>query len=113
MTDDSIKREEIRALMEVQSKSTEQMVLVAERLKLITDAQEKIANKLSNGIVKDLKDEFDKTLTQCNKDVLKDIGTIAVRTKEIKDSVNWLKILFGITGIVIIIATVLLRLMGH
>lgn len=109
MADDSIKREEIKALMDVHAKATEQMVLIAERLKVITDIQNKISDKLSNGLAKQIGESLKEALDACKTAVVTEIAPIKKDFKEIKDSVNWLKILYGVLGLVILIASVILK----
>ena len=105
---DGMTREEIRALVDVQSKHTEQMVLVAQRLQTIAELQSKIAEKLSNGVAKDITDAVDKMLNV----KFQVVACCGGKVDEIKDSVTWLKIILGSATLIIIIATVIVNVIS-
>ena len=102
-------KEELKILMEVQAKATEQMVLVAEKLKSIAETQEKINNRLMNGIVKELVEQFCREANNCRGYILKDLDVISGRTKEIKESVAWLKILWGLLALGVFLAGIIIK----
>jgi len=108
---DPLTREEVKAMLDVQTKNTEQMVLIAQRLQKIVeqnisiaDCQEKVVNRLYNGLAKEIKDGVKEALTE----KFKVADLICSETKKdvkiIKGDVFWIKIIFG--AIAFITATV-------
>ena len=117
---DPISREELKAIIETQSKATEQMVLVAKSLSDILIEQKKITDKLSNGFVKDLSDKCKENGALCSSSICRNFEkALEPFTKylpEIKEAVTttkqdstFLKWFVGSIGIIIVIATVILR----
>lgn len=106
MTDGNIKREEIKALMEVHSKSTEHTVLIAERLKIMAELLDKICERVSDGITKDI--------IICFKDFALDLNEelteIKKNTKEARDDVAFMKIIIGASSFILFIAAVLQKI---
>lgn len=131
---DPISREELRAIIETQSKATEQMVLVAKSLSDILVEQRRLSEKLSNGVMKEFTQTIVDHVASCTESMREDLKNACVRqdkvldvaeraqTKvendipEIKrvvismsDDIKFSKWFIGAVGLVIIVATVLLR----
>ena len=113
MSGDAITREEMKAMIDVQVKNTEQMVIIAQRLQTIAEQNENTIGLLRNGLADkivtgikeycgDKMDGIDKSI-KYNKDKIENINS----------GISWLKILFGITGLVVTIAAVILKVTGH
>ena len=131
---DPISREELRAIVETQSKATEQMVLVAKALTDILAEQKKIADKLSNGIMKDLDERCKQNSTTCSGNIVRcfeklfdtqakilgyverveptihnDLPEIKEAVIETRDDARFSKWFIGSVGLIIVVATVVLR----
>ena len=100
-----ITKEEINALMTVQAKSVEQQVIIAERLKVIVDNQEKTLNRLQNGIAKEITENIKETC----EDVEKAVCGVKKDTGEIKKDTNWLKWLYGSVGLIVVLSMVFIN----
>lgn len=86
MADNPITYEQLKVMMEIQSKDTEQMVLVADRLKEIAEILKDLAPKIA--------------VTEENK---KTLAEIKVKTDTIQEKTNTLLIIYGaLTGLVAI-----------
>jgi len=101
-----ITKEEINALMTVQAKSVEQQVLIAERLKVIVDVQEKTLERLRNGLAK----EISENVVKCNQDVKCTVAEVKEDTSQIKKDTTWLKWLFSSVGLIVLIAMVFINI---
>jgi len=86
VADNPITYEQLKVMMEIQSKDTEQMVLVADRLKEIAEILKDLAPKIA--------------VTEENK---KTLAEIKVKTDTIQEKTNTLLIIYGaLTGLVAI-----------
>jgi len=118
-----ITREEMRAVVEVQSKNTEQMLAVVKSLERIIETQnhitllqEKLVEKLSNGMKKEIAHEVVTELTlSCEPlmanikkgcELMQDRTPLIHKIAEDIDRVKWF---IGIVGFVIVVSTVILR----
>jgi len=89
--EENVTMKEIQAVMEVQGKTAEQMGKIAERLQTISENQEKLLNKFSNGFGKEL-------TTSLN---------------EIKTDTGFLKVLFSLIGVVIVVTVIVTTVINH
>jgi len=135
---EAITREELKAIVETQSKATEQMVLVAKSLSDILFEQKKLTEKLANGALKDviqqILEHVDSRFDLMNKSledhrihvlscqekliealqdfkpkVTDDIPEIKESLVVVKDDIKLSKWFIGIVGIAIIITTTIIR----
>ena len=117
MTDDPITKEELKLLLEVQAKSTEQMVVIAQRLQSITECQERILSiqdrvvgRLYNGMGKEIVEACNTKLNTKCQDIKSESDKREKILRNIKSDTFWIKIIFGaiafITAIVIAITQV-------
>ena len=109
-------KEEIDALISVQTRATEQMITIATTLRQIAEDEKEVLHKLSNGIRKEIVDGVKLEMTICNEkltneltqvhEMLSERGSVI---KRIDDNINYTKWFIGIIGVVVVIATVILR----
>ena len=120
-------KDELKMMIEVQSKATEQMVLVAQRLQEIVttqnsllklqeqshDAHEKIIDRLYNGmaidIVKGIVSGMTDKISQISQDRIKDTQIL----ESIKKDTGWQKIVFGSLTLLIAIAFLINQIVAH
>ena len=95
-------KEELNALMSVQSKAVEQQVIIAERLKVIVDNQEKTLSRLQNGLAKEIGEKIKET---CNGFEDK-IDAINSKADCIQGTTTFLKWLYGSVGLIVVLAMV-------
>jgi|WetSurSiteA1Bulk_404760.scaffolds.fasta_scaffold30278_4 hypothetical protein len=113
---ENITKEELMAMIATQSKATEQMVIIANYLREITEEQKKITERLTNGVKKEITESITKELQICNVKLTDEVEQIdkmltdrgAVITN-ISNDISFTKWFIGIVGIVVVIATVILR----
>ena len=101
-----ITKEELNAMLTVQAKSVEQQVIIAERLKVIVDNQEKTLSKLSNGLAK----EITGSIKDCNTGVCEKIKEVKENTSTIKKDTTWIKWLFGSVGLIVTLSMVIINI---
>jgi len=118
-----ITREEMRAVIEVQSKNTEQMLAVVKSLERIIETQnhisilqEKLVEKLSNGIKKEIAHEVTIELTSILSPTISDVHKTCELLQErtptimkISTDIDRVKWFVGIVGLVVVVSTVILR----
>lgn len=118
-----ITREEMQAAMRVQSKNTEQMLAVVQNLEKIIDnqthltkLQEKVVEKMTNGIKNEIAHEVVTEMSIQNEACLnitrRTMSMLEDRTpviRKIANDIDKVKWFIGVVGIVIIIASVILR----
>jgi len=118
-----ITREEMRAVIEVQSKNTEQMLAVVKSLERIIETQnhisilqEKLVEKLSNGIKKEIAHEVTIELTSVLSPTISDVHKTCELLQErtptimkISTDIDRVKWFVGIVGLVVVVSTVILR----
>ena len=118
-----ITREEMRAVIEVQSKNTEQMLAVVKSLERIIETQnhisilqEKLVEKLSNGIKKEIAHEVNIELTSVLSPTISDVHKTCELLQErtptimkISTDIDRVKWFVGIVGLVVVVSTVILR----
>ena len=100
-----ITKEEINALMSVQSKAVEQQVMIAERLKIIADNQEKTLNRLQNGLARDIIERVNEE----NCGVKKEVIAMRQIVSAVKGDISWVKWLFSSIGIIVTITMVFIN----
>ena len=54
MSDGAVSRDELKAMVDVQSKNVEQLTVIANHLATIVDRENKIYERLYNGLAKDI-----------------------------------------------------------
>jgi len=101
-----ITKEEINALMTVQAKSVEQQVIIAERLKVIVDNQEKTLARLQNGLAREIKENLKDEL----EDVNKEICGLSKSCSTIKNDTTWIKWLYGSVGLIVALSMVFVNI---
>lgn len=113
---ENITKEELLAMISTQSKATEQMVIIANYLREITEEQKKITERLTNGVKKEIVENVAKELQVCNIKLTDEVEKIDKMLTErgsiitnIAGDINFTKWFIGIIGIVVVIATVILR----
>jgi len=139
---EAITREELKAIVETQSKATEQMVLVAKSLSDILFEQKKLTEKLANGTLKEAiqqilehvdsrfdfmnkelaehrhhintcQDKFIEIMQEFKPKVIADIPVIKEGLESMRDDIKFSKWFIGIVGIVVIVATTIVRGMDN
>jgi hypothetical protein len=101
--DEGITRDELKLMMEVQSKATEQMVLIADRLKEIVDAQ-KLALDNHNKILIELSNVKGSEIS-----AQKSADKVETIIENMKNDITHAKWFIVIISLTIIVATVVLR----
>lgn len=105
-----ITRAEIQAMLEVQAKSVEQLTVIARSLQDISAKDEKISERLYNGLGKEIIDGLSKILKDCemarNKD-LDDMRKLAIGVKNDTAFLKWIYAgLFGLVALAWLIVEV-------
>jgi len=106
----------LMVLVEVQTKATEQMINIANSLHVLAEEQKEILHRLTNGMKKEIIDGVKLEMTICNEKLTGELSQVhemldsrGDTIKRIDDNINYTKWFVGIVGIVIVIATVILR----
>ncbi len=60
-------KDEFRALLEIQAKNVEQLTTIANHLAIMVDTQNDIHARLYNGMTKEIVDNINLTVRDCNK----------------------------------------------
>jgi hypothetical protein len=120
-----ISKDEFKIALEVQAKATEQMVIIAGALKDISVELREVHDRLSNGAIKDIVQGVSDNYNHVHKETIATLGRIedcqqkfpvivegVVTNSSISRDVNHVKWFVGIVGVVIIVATLILRLLG-
>lgn len=125
-----VTKEELKAMIEVQSKNVEQLTVIANHLSTIVERENKIYERLYNGLSKEisgaiivmiekLKEEVEETkkgqTTQCAAatTTLKTTFAEELSNSSIAKDIGHVKWFIGIVGVVIIVATVILNGIGR
>jgi hypothetical protein len=117
---ETLTKDELKAILDTQSKATEQMVLVAKALTDILTEQKRITDKLSNGFIKDLSDKCKENGTICSTGITRsfekaleplvnDLPEIKEAVLTTRDDAKFSKWFIGSVGLVMVVAMVLLR----
>jgi len=93
--DENITKAEIKAMVDVQIKSTEHLAIVAKSLQDISAREDKIYSKLSNGLGKDIVEGVGKIVKDCEAHRSTDILEMKKVALEIKTDVGFLKWIYG------------------
>ena len=127
MSPEPATKDELKMMIEVQGKATEQMVLVAQRLQEISttqssllrqqelshDAHEKIIARLYNGmandIVKGIVNGMTDKISQISQDRLRDTKIL----ESFKKDTGWQKLIFGALMSLIAIAFLVNQIVAH
>ena len=132
MSLEAISKDELKIMLEVQSKSTEQLTIIASHLATIVDRENKIQERLYNGMAKEISTSLASTLKEVadniihnqtkimeniikvNENMTEKIETIPPTLSETLDKTKTAKIirgvalLVGMVTIVVMISTVVL-----
>ena len=117
---DPVTKDELRLMIDVQSKATEQMVLVAQRLQEIAttqisllrlqelshDAHEKIISRLYNGMATEIEHGVITAITDKIFQISKDRTSDSEKLDSIKKDTGWQKIIFGSLTAMVAIALI-------
>lgn len=111
-----ITKEEFLALIDVQTKATEQMITIATSLHAITEEQKEILHCLKNGMKKEIVDMMKQECFHCTSKINDGINILhetlsdrGIVIKRIDDNINFTKWFVGIVGCIVIAASVILR----
>ena len=96
---DDITKQEIMAMIEVQSKTAQQMERIANSLHSITEEQKVITSQLTNGIVEKITAAISTRCEQCRKKI-----------DNMCTDLLWVKIIIGSISLVAMIALVIIKL---
>ena len=109
---EEITKDEIKAIIETQSKATEQMVIVAGHLKTIADEQKKISAMMSNGLKKEIVDSIVNSVNENFKEAGKVFQSCNVKMDTVKNDVQHAKWFIAIVGVLIVVLTIMFRFWG-
>jgi hypothetical protein len=109
---EEITKDEIKAIIETQSKATEQMVIVAGHLKTIADEQKKISAMMTNGLKKEIIDGIITKVDEHFKEAGKVFHSCNIKMDKVGTDVTHAKWFIGVVGTVVIVVTVILRIIG-
>ena len=109
-------REEMNAMVETQVKATEQLVMIAERLRNISENQVKITERLHNGMARDIADHFIRSTKDSFDIMYKELkekqDKITKSIEDTRDDSKMAKWFFGILSLVIVICTIIFQFNG-
>ena len=111
--EDAITKDELKIMISVQTKNTEQMVIIAQRLGAIVEQNEKTIELLRNGLANKITTGLKEFNGNKMDAIVENIEYNKKKIDSIDGGIMWLKILIGTTGLVVTIATVLLKVTGH
>ncbi len=119
-------KEEFKTLLEIQAKNVEQLTTIANHLTTIVDTQNSIYDRLYNGMAKEISDNVITTVKECNKHCseahLKLENTIGampvvvdekIKNSDISRDIKHTKWFIGAVGLIIIVASILVRVMDN
>jgi hypothetical protein len=127
---DLVSREELKAMMDIQSKNVEQLTVIANHLSTIVDRENKIYERLYNGLAKDISLAVTTTMEKLSEEVtgarkeqvgmcaaasplLKAEITACLANSTISKDIGLIKWFISIVGVLIVIASVFLNGMGR
>jgi hypothetical protein len=101
MDTEHITRAEIQAMIDVQSKSVEQLTIIAKSLQDISAKEEKIQTRLFNGLGKEITEAICKSMKECEDVRSRSIEEMREIAKGVKSDTTFLKWLYtGLFGLV-------------
>jgi len=110
---EEITKAEINAMIEVQAKSAEQLATIANCLKEITNREEKIINRLYNGLGKEITESIVRAMKDCEAVREKEIADMKKVANCIKSDVSFLKWIYGGLFALIGLAWLILQIVTH
>ena len=110
---DEITKAEILAMIEVQAKSAEQLATIAGSLKDIVDREEKISNRLFNGLSSEISTKVTNKMAECQTIVVKDLTEIKKVGFKISGGVTFLKWIYGGLFGLVAFAWLILQVLEH
>ena len=110
---DEITKAEIQAMIEVQAKSAEQLATIAGALKDIVDREEKISNRLFNGLSKDISANVTEKVLAGQVTIVKELDTVKKVGYKIDSGVIFLKWIYGGLFALVALAWLILQTIDH
>lgn len=110
---EGITKAELQAMIEVQAKSAEQLATIAGALKDIVDREEKISNRLFNGLSKDVALAVCTEVKSLNENYDERTNTIKKIVFRIDSGVTFLKWIYGGLFGLVAFAWLILRVIEH
>lgn len=110
---EEITRAEIQAMIDVQAKSAEQLAVIAGALKDIVDREEKISNRLFNGLSKDISTAITEKVLVGQQGIGKELDTIKKVGYKIDGGVIFLKWIYGGLFALVALAWLILQVIEH
>ena len=127
MSGDTVSRDELKTMIEVQSKNVEQLTVIANHLNSIVERETKIYERLYNGISKEISSAVIKSLeVNCDgiKDIMRTQATECANTctkfpelvkkeldaSSISKDVGHMKWFVSIIGVLIVIASIIVNM---
>ncbi|MFA6971834.1 MAG: hypothetical protein WC208_10585 [Gallionella sp.] len=114
--DTVITKEELLAMLDVQSKNAEHLILIATHFQTLVESQNKILARLQNGMAKEIKDGVNGYLTEALKTFKEQMDRVEKVNTSVKDDTRWIKVIFGSIAIIVAIGMVIMQLihwLGH
>jgi len=119
-------KDEFRALLEIQAKNVEQLTTIANHLAIMVDTQNDIHARLYNGMTKEIVDNINLTVRDCNKhcseahtELKTTLSTIPtnvdekLRNSDISKDIKHAKWFIAVTCILIVVSTVTIKIIDH
>ena len=122
MTSDSVTRDELKSIIEIQSKNVEQLTIIANHLSTIVDRENKIYERLYNGLAKDISNAVNDRLYKieaCLEDArekrvatnqqLKTEFSAVLSNSTLSKDMGHIKWFISIVGVLIVVTSVLMN----
>ena len=110
---DEITKAELNAMIDVQAKSAEHLAHIAKSLSDIVAREEKICNRLYNGMSKEIKDEVVKEIKDCNATTAKVITDNKTTLGKVLGNTIFLKWIYGGLFSLVALAWLILQVFDH
>jgi len=110
---DEITKVEIQAMINVQAKSAEHLALIAKSLSDIVSREEKIHQRLYNGLGKEIVDGIAKVVKDCDTGHAKEVLEIKTLATKVSADVAFLKWIYGGLFALIGFAWLILQVVEH
>ena len=110
---EGITKAELQAMIEVQTKSAEHLALIAKNLSDIANKEEKIQQRLYNGLSKEITNELVKELKECNTAVVKVVALNKETLAVILTNTVFLKWIYGGLFALVALAWLILQVLEH
>ena len=110
---EGITKAELAAMIEVQAKSVEQLTIIAKSLTDIVAKEEKIQQRLYNGLGKEIRDDVVKDIKECNKETVKIVEDNKGKLTKILGNTEFLKWIYGGLFALVAFAWLILQILEH